>query len=59
MQKIEMIMCPLVNREIETGDCVVYTDVAEGMLKDHCIPEEFKKNENWRGICTSCEYHNN
>jgi hypothetical protein len=57
MQENDTIMCPLIDSEIEIGDCVVYTDVADKMLKESCIPEKFRENKNWREVCRKCEYH--
>lgn len=51
------IKCPMIDAMIEIGDCVIYSDVASGMLKESCIPEKFKENENWRDICKGCKYH--
>ena len=53
-----MVMCPLVDREIEVDDCIICTDVAAGMLKENCIEGKYKKKDGWRDICKKCEYHN-
>lgn len=53
----DRIKCPLIDNMIEVGDCVVYSDVASGMLKENCIPEKFKEKNNWRDICKNCKYH--
>ena len=55
--KSDNVKCPLINENITISECVVYSDVATGMLKEMCIPNEFKKNKNWRDICKSCKYH--
>lgn len=52
-----IIICPLVDKEIESADCVVLSDIAHGMLKEECMPKEYKKKENWRDICKNCKYH--
>ena len=52
-----VVMCPLIDRVIEAGDCVVCSDVAAGMLKENCIEKKFRKKDNWRDICKKCEYH--
>lgn len=58
MQKDEnLIECPLVDNHIEIGDCVVFSDVAAGMLKEDCIPKEYRKKDNWREICKNCKYY--
>lgn len=53
----DSIRCPLIEDMIEIGDCVVYSDIASGMLKETCIPEKFRKKKNWRDICEKCKYH--
>lgn len=53
----DKIQCPLIDGLIEVGNCVVYADVASGMLKGICIPNEFKEKKNWRAICKNCKYH--
>ena len=52
----DRVRCPLIDDMIEAGDCVVYSDVANEMLKDSCIPEAFKVKEDWREICKNCKY---
>jgi hypothetical protein len=56
--KDDTIICPMINDLIEIADCVVYSDIASGMIKDSCIPNKFKENNNWRDICYMCKYHN-
>lgn len=53
----DMIRCPLIDDMLEIGDCVVYSDVASGMLNENCIPDEFRQKEKWRDICNACKYH--
>ena len=54
----DSIMCPIIKDEIEIGDCVVYSDIARGMIKESCIPEKFRAVTGWREICENCKYHN-
>lgn len=54
-----MIRCPLVNRKIEEGECVVTVDVCEGMIKERVLSKEITEQKNWRDICRKCEYHEN
>ncbi|WP_288683014.1 hypothetical protein [uncultured Eubacterium sp.] len=53
----DRIKCPVVDGMIEVGDCVIYSDVSSGMLKENCVPEYFKENKDWRDICKKCKYH--
>ena len=57
-EKEDMIKCSLVDDLLEIGDCVVYSDVAAGLLKENCIPKEYSNKYNWREICRKCKYHN-
>lgn len=52
-----MVKCPLVNREIEEGECVVTVDVCECMIKETVLSNEITEQKNWREICKKCEYH--
>ena len=54
----DSIMCPIIKAEIEIGDCVVYSDIASGMIKESCILENFRAVTGWREICENCKYHN-
>lgn len=53
----DRIRCPLVDDMIEVGDCVVCSDVSNGMLKENCIPEKFRQKKNWKNICKNCKYY--
>lgn len=48
---------PLIDDMIDVGDYVVYSDVSSGMLKEYCIPDEFRKKKKWKDICKNCQYH--
>jgi hypothetical protein len=55
--KNDTIECPIIGEKIETGDCVFYSDVASGMIKEGCIPDRFREKTDWREICKKCKYH--
>lgn len=55
--KNDTIECPLIDDLIYIGDCVVYSDIASGMIKERCLPDKFKAKENWRDICKNCQYY--
>ena len=42
----DTIKCPMIDEMIEVGDCVVYSDISSGILKDDCIPNKFKEKNN-------------
>ncbi|WP_185966700.1 hypothetical protein [Clostridium sp. HBUAS56017] len=54
-----MVKCPIINKEIDIGECVVIVDVSEGCIKENMLPSDVKKIIKWREICKKCEYHNN
>ena len=54
-----MIECPILNKDIDIGECVIIVDVCEEMVKESVISNEVKEVENWREICKNCKYHNN
>lgn len=55
---VDKVECPLVDKNIEDIECLETRDVVCKILKDECIPEEFKQKENWQEICKRCKYHN-
>lgn len=54
-----MIRCPIINKEIDMGECVAIVDICEGCVKETVLPRDIKDIENWKYICKNCEYHNN
>lgn len=54
-----MIKCPVVERKIDIGDCVVIVDVCDGAIKERVLGDEILEKKNWREICRACEYHDN
>ncbi|MCI6691532.1 MAG: hypothetical protein MR510_03435 [Clostridium sp.] len=54
-----MIRCPIVNKDIEIGECVLIVDISEGCVKETLLPGDVKKVNKWKEICNRCEYHNN
>lgn len=53
-----MIRCPILNRDIDIGECVVIVDISEGCVKETLLPDNIRKIENWKDICKECENHN-
>lgn len=51
MENNNFILCPLVDREIDIVDCMENT-----MIRDECIPAEYKIKSDWKEICESCPY---
>ena len=50
--------CPLIDADIDSGDCIENTDIIDGFISDEShIPERFKVKSNWREICKSCKDH--
>jgi len=54
-----MIRCPIVNKDIDIGECASIVYIHDGAIKETALPREVKENENWREICKNCEHHNN
>ena len=58
LQKLKMIVCPLIDDEIDGGDCLVITDVIDEMFgNESYIPDEFKIKPNYKEICKKCPNH--
>lgn len=58
MPENDLVMCPLVNRMIQSFDCMENSDAIDGILKKDSIPEEYKGLQNWEEICKNCKWHN-
>jgi len=54
-----LVRCPLVNKDIEIGECVLTVDVCDGCIKERVLSDIITENQNWREICRNCEYHDN
>lgn len=54
-----MIRCPIINEDIDIGECVTIVDVCEECIKETVISDKIKKIDNWKEICEKCENHNN
>lgn len=54
-----MIKCPIIEKEIDIGECVAVVDASENMVKKDAIPKDFYVVKNWKEICNECKYHNN
>ena len=53
-----MIRCPIVNKEIDIGDCSSIVDVVDGCIKEKVLSKDIVDKENWKEICINCKYHN-
>ncbi|MDE5909853.1 MAG: hypothetical protein K2H52_14080 [Lachnospiraceae bacterium] len=58
MPENDFVMCPLVNRMIQSIDCMENSDAVDGILKKDSIPEEYKELQNWEETCKNCKWHN-
>ncbi len=54
-----MIRCPIVNKDIDIGECVLIVDISEGCVKETMLPGDVVNIKDWKEICNRCEYHNN
>lgn len=50
--------CPLVDDNIEAGDCLEITDIIDEMFgNESYIPDKFKVKPNYKEICKKCKDH--
>jgi hypothetical protein len=54
-----LVKCPLTNKEIEEGECVVIVDVCDGAVRERILSRQITENKNWKDICKKCEFHEN
>ena len=53
-----MIVCPLIDDEIDPIDCIENTDIIDGFISDVShIPDKFKVKPNYKEICKKCPNH--
>ena len=53
-----MLICPLVNKEIDEIDCLENMDIVDEFISDEShIPEEFKIKPDYKDICKKCKFH--
>ena len=55
---IEKVYCPVADKDIDSGDCIIICDVADKMIKPTVLPEGVQWDENQRKKCLNCEWHN-
>lgn len=51
------VLCPVADRPIDGGDCVIICDVADRLIKPSVLPTDIKWSEDKREICKECKYH--
>ena len=54
-----MVNCPLVNREIDIGECVVTVDACDGAVDERILSKRILEKDNWKDICRKCKHHDN
>lgn len=54
-----MIRCPILDNDIDIGDCVSIVNVVDGCIKEEVLSEEILQKDNWRETCQNCKYYNN
>lgn len=57
MEAPDVVLCPLVDVEIENIDCIENSDAVDGIIKKETVPSRFKKKSNWETICKNCKWH--
>ena len=57
MKSPDFVMCPLVEEEIESIDCIENSDAVDGTLRKNSVAERFKEKPGWEEICKKCIWH--
>ena len=57
MDGSDFVMCPLVDENVESVDCIENSDAVDGIVKKETVPKRFKKKPNWGEICKECKWH--
>lgn len=57
MKTPDYIMCPLVDQEIKSIDCIENADAVDGIIQKENVPDRFKKKPGWEKICKKCKWH--
>lgn len=57
MEAPDVVLCPLVDAEIENIDCIENSDAVDGIIKKETVPSRFKEKSNWETICEKCKWH--
>ena len=57
MEAPDVVLCPLVDVEIENIDCIENSDAVDGIIKKETVPLRFKKKHDWETICKNCKWH--
>lgn len=57
MEAPDVVLCPLVDAEIENIDCIENSDAVDGIIKKETVPSRFKEKANWETICEKCKWH--
>lgn len=53
---MDTVYCPVANRDIDGGDCVVICDVADRLIKPTVLSEDIHWDEEQRAKCRNCQY---
>lgn len=55
----KMLVCPIVNKEIEEEECnlVCSEAIKEGKSNQTQVAKRFKRIICWKAICKSCKHH--
>ncbi len=53
----DMVFCPLVEQAIDADSCIENRDITRGLIKEECLPEEYKQKIDWKDICKNCKWY--
>lgn len=57
MKTPDYVMCPLVDQEVKSVDCIENADAVDGIIQKENVPDRFKKKPRWEEICKKCKWH--
>lgn len=57
MKAPDYVMCPLVDQEVKSVDCIENADAVDGIIQKENVPDRFKKKPGWEEICKKCKWH--
>lgn len=57
MKGPDFVMCPLVDEDIESIDCIENSAAVDRIVTKDNVPRRFKEKPDWEKICKNCKWH--
>ena len=54
---METVYCPVIDGQIDGGDCLLMCDVADQLVKSTVLPDDIVWDDQQRAKCIVCQYH--